>query len=305
MLKPRLPLPFTAVVAAALLASLLAGCGAGAGTAPPVPEDALGTPADGSAAQPVSETGSAPPGGLVVLAASSLSNAFDQIALAFEAAHPGVDVVVNYGSSSQLAAQLVQGAQADVFASANERQMGVAVEAGRIAVPTATFATNRLALITPAGNPAGLASVQDLAWPGVRLVMTVPGVPARDYADQLFASLSADPEYADPGYGEGYHAAVLTNLVSEESNVRLVAAKVALGEADAGIVYRTDITPEIADAVYLITIPDEYNVLAAYPVGVVSDAPHPGLAQAFVDFILSGEGQVILTGWGFGAAPGD
>jgi molybdate transport system substrate-binding protein len=174
---------------------------------------------------------------LTVFAASSLADVFDEIAAAFEAAHPGVTVARNYGGSSQLAAQLAEGAQADVFASANERQMQAALDAGRIDGDPLAFATNRLVVIVPADNPAQIVSMADLARPGVRLVLAAPGVPARDYTDQMIDALTADP-----AYGEAYRKAVYANLVSEEENVRQAAAKVALGEADAGT-FTSDVRP--------------------------------------------------------------
>lgn len=237
--------------------------------------------------------GPAAPTELVVMAASSLTNAFNEIAAAFEDAHPGVAVLPNYDSSSSLATQLVEGAPADVFASANNAQMNVAVEAGRITTDPLTFLTNRLTIIVPADNPGGLSTYEDLAKPGIALVLAAPGVPVRDYSDQSIALM-----------GEAaFQAAVYANLVSEELNVRQVATKVSLGEADAGIVYTSDVTPDIAASVQLIPIPDELNVLASYPIAVVEGAPAGDLAQAFVDFVLGPQGQAILAKWGFGPPP--
>ncbi len=156
------------------------------------------------------------------------------------------------------------------------------------------FAHNRLVLIVPADNPARIRSLRDLAQPGVLLVVAAPGVPVRDYTDTMLEWLAAAP-----GYGEAYRAAVLANIVSEEDNVRQVAVKVALGEADAGIVYRSDITPDITADVQALPIPDEYNVIAAYPIAVTGDSARPDLAQEFVETVLSGEGQVILDRWHF------
>ncbi len=235
---------------------------------------------------------------LIVFAASAFTEAFNELGAAFEARHAGMTVIFNYASSSQLATQLAEGAVADVFASANEKQMGVAVAAGRIKVPTVAFATNRLALIVPADNPAGITSFEDLAMPGLRLVTAVPGAPIRDYTDLLFEQVAADP-----AYGAAFRAAVYANIVSEEQNVRQVVAKVALGEADAAFVYVTDITPDIANDVQQIEIPEAFHVTATYLIGVVADAPHPEQAQAFVEFVLSEEGQAILSRWGFSPAP--
>ncbi|MCW5874049.1 MAG: molybdate ABC transporter substrate-binding protein [Anaerolineales bacterium] len=230
---------------------------------------------------------------LVVMAASSLTDAFNELADAFEAAHPGVDVLPNYASSSSLATQIVEGAPADVFASANFAQMNVAADASRIEGEPTAFLTNRLAIIVPADNPAGLQTYADLANAGIALILAAPDVPIREYSDQAI-SLMGD---------EAWQAAVYANLVSEELNVRQVATKVSLGEADAGIVYTSDVTPDIASSVLQIAIPDEMNVIASYPIAVVKDAPAGDVAQAFVDFVLSAEGQAILAKWGFGPRP--
>ena len=231
---------------------------------------------------------------LTVFAASSLTDAFTEISTAFEAEHPGVKVVFNFGGSSTLAAQLANGAPADVFASANAKQMQAAQDTGRIAGTPLTFARNRLVLIVPVDNPAHIQTLSDLAAPGIKLVLAAPGVPVRDYADAMLTKLAADPDY-----GAAYKTAVLANLVSEEDNVRQVAAKVALGEADAGIVYRSDVTPDINDQVTMLDIPDAVNTLAAYPIAITDNASDPQVAQAFIDYVLSDAGQNVLVKWNF------
>ncbi len=231
---------------------------------------------------------------LTVFAASSLTDAFGEIATAFEAAHPDATVVFNFGGSSTLATQLSEGAPADVFASANTKQMGVAQEAGRIAGKVRTFAKNRLVVIVPSDNPAGIQTLHDLAKPGVLLVVAAPGVPVRDYTDTMLKQLAAAP-----GYGDAYSQAVTANIVSEEENVRQVVAKVSLGEADAGIVYRSDVTPDVADRLVQIAVPDAYNTIATYPIALTNDTAQPELAQAFVDYVLSDAGQDTLVHWGF------
>lgn len=320
----RTPRALARLLAPGALALMLAACSGGDATPPPpesTPEGAISStavvgdpPAETAGAQepagdapPPATTGETaaaptplPEGDLVVFAASSLTDAFDALARAFEAQNGGITVVLNTAASSQLAVQINEGAPADVFASANEQQMGQAVLLGRMAGPTVSFATNQPAIIVPADNPANIESIEDLAEPGVRLVLAAPGVPIRDYANQVFEQMAVKPEY-----GLEFLDRLSANIVSEEDNVRQVAAKVALGEADAGVVYVTDITPEIADQVSQIAIPDEYHVTASYPVGVVADAPHAERARAFVDFLLSTEGQSILAQHGFGPAPGD
>ncbi|MBK8025570.1 MAG: molybdate ABC transporter substrate-binding protein [Chloroflexi bacterium] len=231
---------------------------------------------------------------LTVFAAASLTNAFEEIGTAFEAANPGVDVIFSFASSSDLAAQLVEGAPADVFASANNSQMTVARDGDRIAGSPGPFVKNRLVLILPADNPAGIATLRDLANEGVQLVLAAPAVPVRTYTDTMLERLAADS-----AYGEAYREAVLANLVSEEQNVRQVSAKIALGEGDAGIVYVSDVTPDINDDVIAIPIPDYLNTIATYPIAVTNDSAVPELAQAFVDYVLSEPGQATLVAWNF------
>ncbi|MBL8153150.1 MAG: molybdate ABC transporter substrate-binding protein [Anaerolineae bacterium] len=231
---------------------------------------------------------------VVVFAAASLTDAFEEIGTAFEADHADVRVVFSFAGSSTLATQLVEGAPSDVFASANFKQMQVVIDAGRMAEPVVIFARNRLVVIVPAENPGRIETLDDLARPGLRLVLAAEGVPVRDYTEAMLDQMAATDEY-----GPAYRTAVLVNVVSEEDNVRQVAAKVALGEADAGIVYLSDMTPNLSDQVMSIAVPDEFNTVAAYPIGVITDSAAPRLAQAFVDFVLSDEGQAILGRWNF------
>lgn len=231
---------------------------------------------------------------LTVFAASSLTDAFEDIAADFEANHPGVDVLFNFASSSDLATQLAEGAPADVFASANNTQMMAAREAGRIAGRPRVFARNRLVLIVPADNPAGITTLGDLANEGVQLVIAAPDVPVRTYTNTMLERMAADPTF-----GEDYRTAFMANVVSEEQNVRQVSAKVALGEADAGLVYVSDVTPDIADTVMTIHIPDELNTIATYPIGITDDAANPALARAFVNYVFSDAGQATLAAWNF------
>lgn len=237
---------------------------------------------------------SAAPTELVVFAASSLTDAFTEMAQAFEQENGGTAVILNFASSSQLAVQLGEGASADVFASANQRQMVVAITAGRVAAAEAVpFATNRLTILVPADNPAQISALADLSQPGIQLVLAAPGVPVRQYTDEILARL-----------GDDLAQSVYANLVSEEKNVRQAAAKVALGEADAAIVYTSDVTPEIANRVQQIAIPDDQNVTAVYPIAPLTDAMQPDLARQFIQFIHSPAGQEILLKWGLGI-PGE
>jgi molybdate transport system substrate-binding protein len=231
---------------------------------------------------------------LTVFAAASLTDTFEAIADAFEQANPGVNILFNFGGSSTLATQLDQGAPADVFASANDAQMQFAVDGGRITDTPITFAKNRLVLIVPTNNPANIQSLDDLANPGIQLILAAPQVPVRAYTDMMLEKMTGDASY-----GTVYRDAVLANLVSEEPNVRQVSAKVALGEADAGIVYASDITPDIVDDVIALPIPDAFNTIATYPIAMTNDTSQSALAGQFIDFVMSDAGQNILVEWGF------
>ncbi|MBZ0291140.1 MAG: molybdate ABC transporter substrate-binding protein [Anaerolineae bacterium] len=231
---------------------------------------------------------------LTVFAASSLTDAFLEIGTAFESANPNVRVVFNFGGSSTLATQLIEGAPADVYASANPNQMQVAQEAGRILNEPAIFAHNELVLVTPSDNPAGIESLRDLSGDNIKLVVAAPEVPVRQYTDTMLEQLAADADF-----GPAYRDAVYANVVSEESNVRQVMLKVVLGEADAGIVYSSDVTPDASDQVLRFPIPAAVNTIANYPIAVTTGSSHPDLAQSFVDFVRASEGQDILVKWGF------
>jgi molybdate transport system substrate-binding protein len=231
---------------------------------------------------------------LTVFAAASLTDAFNEIAAGFKKQYPGVEMLFSFGNSATLATQISQGAPADVFASANEKQMKVVQAAGNLAGEPAIFVKNRLVLVVPLANPAQAQSLKDLAKPGVKLILAAPGAPVRDYADAMLDKLAQDA-----AYGPDYKVAVLRNLVSEEDTVRGVAAKVALGEADAGMIYRSDVTLDLMAKVRMLPIPDAVNTIVAYPIAVVKGSPNAQLAQAFMDYVLSDAGQAILKKWNF------
>lgn len=229
---------------------------------------------------------------VIVFAAASLSEAFQEIGRRFET-QQGARVVFNFAGSQQLAQQLAQGAPADVFASANRAQMEAAVRAGRIAAGSErVFARNRLVVIVSPDNPAALRELRDLARPGVRVVLAAKEVPVGRYSLEALDKLAADP-----GYGSAFRDGVLRNVASYEENVRAVLSKVALGEADAGIVYVSDIAP--GSEVGRIEIPDAFNVIAEYPIAAVRDARQPELAQQFIAAVLSPEGQATLQRYNF------
>lgn len=230
---------------------------------------------------------------LLVFAASSLTDAFHALAAEFEAAHPGVHVVLNYGPSQALRAQIQEGGQADVFASANTAEVRALSEAGLVDEDSArTFASNRLVVVLPPDNPAGLASLRDLARPGVRLIVADPAVPAGQYTLRALEALAADA-----AWGAGFRDAFLANVVSQEETVRAVVAKVELGEADAGVVYTSDASH--AAQLLRLELPVQHNPLADYPIVRLRQSPHASLAQAFIDFALSAAGQRILETHGF------
>jgi molybdate transport system substrate-binding protein len=231
---------------------------------------------------------------LTVFAAASLADVFAQVDAGFVEADPGPGTVFNFAASDQLAQQILAGAPAEVFASANAAQMQIVVDAGLAdEAQVRVFARNRLVIAVPPDNPAGIASLADLATPGVRLVLAAAEVPAGRYALQILDNASADA-----AYGAGFPDAVLANVRSYEENVRAVLAKVVLGEADAGIVYLTD-AQSSEDDVVAIEIPLDFNVVAEYFIAPQSGAVHPDRARAFLDYLLSTEGQSILAGAGF------
>ncbi|MBX0327892.1 molybdate ABC transporter substrate-binding protein [Oscillochloris sp. ZM17-4] len=288
------------VLLALLLTLLLAACGGApsaqppaAPAAPPAAEPAAPTDSPPTA-EPAAEPAPAVETTLNVFAAASLTDAFKAIAPGFEAAHPGVTVVYNFAGSQQLATQLDGGAPADVFASANRKQMDAAIASARVAGGSEQiFVRNQLVVIAPGDNPAGITTLQDLTKPGLKLILADTAVPVGQYALDFLAKASALPEYT-----ETYSATVLSNVVSYENNVRVVLTKVALGEGDAGIVYTTDAALE-ADKLTLIAIPDELNTIASYPIAPVADSAAPELAQAFVDYVLSPAAQQVLAQYGF------
>ena len=223
---------------------------------------------------------------ITVFAASSLTEAFNEMAQTFEAANPGATVDLNFAGSSTLSTQILQGAPADVFASADEKQMGAVAE--EIVGTPQRFAGNSLVMVTPEGS--SLQTPEDLVRPGTLLVLAGPDVPAGRYALEVLENLNAL-------YGDGFSAQVLKNLVSEETNVRQVSAKVALGEADAAVVYATDAA--VTEGIHTVEISEAYNVEAAYSIVVVKGSAQRELAERFLEFVLSDEGRAILARYGF------
>jgi molybdate transport system substrate-binding protein len=220
-------------------------------------------------------------GEIVVFAAASLSDAFTELGAAFTAATPDAEVTFNFAGSSDLAAQIAEGAPADVFVSADLSNMTKLTDANKHGSEPIVFTTNLAQIVVEAGNPQGIVGVADLAREDLVVIACAPEVPCGRYAQQVLD-----------------RAGVAAELDSLEENVRAVVSKVALGEADAGIVYVTDVIAA-GDAVEGVDIPTVVNVVAEYPIVVTSESGNPTGARAFVDFVLSAEGQTTLESYGF------
>ena len=215
---------------------------------------------------------------LTVFAAASLTNTFTELGKQFEAEHDGTTVTFSFGGSSDLVEQIRSGAPADVFASADTTNMD---KLGDEAVDPRNFASNTLEIAVPPGNPAGIASFADLAEPGVKLVICAPEVPCGTATAQV-----------------AQNAGVTLEPVSEEQSVTDVLGKVTSGEADAGVVYVTDVKGAGA-AVEGVTFPESSSVVNTYPISTVRGSENADLGKEFVDFVLSDDGQQVLANAGF------
>lgn len=218
---------------------------------------------------------------VLVSAAASLTDAFVEIEAAFEEANPGVDVVLNLGGSSALREQILGGAPADVFASANPSNMAQVREAGEVDGEPRVFIRNRLQIAVPAGNPAGVTGPADLAREELLIGLCAEAVPCGEFGRQALANA-------------GVSAAVDTR----EPDVRALLTKIGAGELDAGIVYVTDVASSVGE-VDGVDIADADNVVAEYPIAVLTGAPNRDGATDFVEFVLSDEGRAILVKHGF------
>jgi len=252
------------VVCAAVAALVLAACSSSTTTAP----------SGSSSARKVSGT-------VVVFAATSLTDAFDKIGAQFEKAHPGVTVKFNYNGSSSLATSITQGAPADVFASAAPANMETVTKAGDASGTPQTFTSNTGEIMVESGNPQKIKSVKDLANPKVKVVVCAPAVPCGAVAQAIFKN-----------------AGVTVKPVSEEQNVGGVVTKVSLGEADAGIVYVTDVKANESKAEG-VPIPADQNDVTEYPIVEVKGAPNATAAKAFISYVLGPDGQQVLASFGF------
>jgi molybdate transport system substrate-binding protein len=282
-------IPILALLIAALLAATLT---TDLNTTPPkaVPPTSAPVP---PTATPFPSTTTVALRTLTVFAAASLTDAFTEIGHNFETAHQGIRVAFNFAGSQTLSMQLTQGASADIFASANHSEMDKVVAANLVQKDAPKdFLTNQLIVILPVKNPANVQTLQDLARSGLKLVLADKTVPAGKYALQIL-----DNMVKDASFGADFKTRVLANVVSNETDVKQVVAKVQLGEADAGIAYISDsvAAPELKT----IEIPSNLNVIAKYPISALVKAPQPELAAQFVAYVLSSDGQSILKKSGF------
>jgi len=262
-----------------LLGLLAAACGDDSGSSA---ASTAASVSDSTAASSSASATTAPVSGdITVFAAASLTAAFTDIGAAFTAANPEAKVTFSFDASSALVQQISQGAPADVFASADTSNMDKVSQAGLNGSEPVIFATNLLAIIVPKGNPAGVTGVADLANSDVKVVVCAPEVPCGKYASQIFDA-----------------AGITVRPVSQEQNVKGVVTKVTAGEADAGIVYITDVTAA-GDKAEAVSIPSDINVVAQYPIASVKASTHADVDQAFIDFVLSPDGQAILAKYGF------
>jgi molybdate transport system substrate-binding protein len=236
---------------------------------------------------------------LTVFTAASLTGAFGEIGQMYKN-ETGISVAFNFDGSQALRTQLENGAYADVFVSANLKQMKV-VENDRLMNNSSVviFTKNKLSLIVPKDNPAKIVNLSDLARPGVKIVMGTKDVPVGDYALQIISKMGNDS-----AYGHDYKEKVLANVISQETNVNYVVTKVALGEADVGFAYVSDITEDLTSKVDKIDIPDEYNVVAQYPMGVLLESKYPVESREFMSLVISDKGKAVLEKYGFAPVVG-
>ncbi len=242
-----------------------------------------------------SPTSSSPAASLTIYAAASLGPAISRAVAAFDADDPGVGITVSTDSSAALATKIEQGAPADLFLSADLTNPQRLVDEGLATGPVVAFATTRLTVIVPPGNPAGIGSPADLARPGVKVVAAGETVPITRYAEELVRNLAAQP-----GYSPDFEARYAANVVSREDNVAAVVSKIELGEGDAAIVYETDARSASGAVGVVGGIPGAANVTATYGGVIVRSASDAATARAFLDWLRGAGGQAVLAGFYFG-----
>ena len=283
---PRLPSYSLGLAIPLAVVALLVACGGD--------DDDAGPTAPGLSSTSVTSHADELTGEITVFAAASLTEAFNKVGGAFQKTHPETKLTFSFAASSALATQINEGAPADVFASADQAQMKVVTDKGSASGPR-LFAKNLPAVVVPKGSDT-VSTFADLAKPGLRLVLAAPDVPIGRYSRDILTKASTMPG----GVSADFSTKVLENLVSNEPNVRSVLTKVQLGEADAGIVYATDVPAAQGEATG-IDIPTQYNVVAEYPIAVLSASENKEVAEAFIAFILSDEGQAVMEEFGFSA----
>jgi molybdate transport system substrate-binding protein len=272
-----------------LLVGLVAGCGSSAGQSPiataqpsPAPSVAASGPASGAAVE------------LTIFAAASLAGVLDDVKMAYASSHPGTTLTISTDSSAALATQIEQGAPADVFLSADTTNAQRLVSGGFSTGEAVAFASNKLAIVAPADNPAGISTPADLAKAGLKLIAAGDEVPITAYAKQVVANLAKEP-----GYPAGFEAAYAANVVSKEDNVKAVIGKIEIGEGDAAIVYATD--AKASNDVTTIPVPEGANVTAKYAAIVVGASPDQEPARMFLGWLTGPDGKAVL--WRFGFLP--
>ena len=259
----------------------------------------------GSDDNPAANTSSSPAGAqsaqgkITVFAASSLTDSFNEIKAEFAKKNPNATIEFQFAGSPALRTQLEQGAKADIYASADVANMTQALQSSLVQDAGKVFVRNSLVIITPKKNTANITRPLDLNKSGIKLVLAAPEVPVGNYARQSFALMDKDASY-----GATFSAAVLKNVVSNESNVKQVVTKVQLGEADAGVVYGTDVTRDVQNDLNVIQIPNAHNVFAEYPIALTRSPRNSDVANAFIAYVTSSEGQAIMKKYGFQSAGG-
>lgn len=266
---------FLAVAGTAVAVIALAACGSSGSSG--------GSGSGGNATTSAAATTSGVSGSIQVFAAASLTESFKTIGTQFEVANPGTTVTFNFGASSALATQINNGSPADVFASASKKNMDQVVSAGA-AASSATFAKNVGEIAVPADNPANITSVNDLANSGVKVAVCQPQVPCGVIAATVFKN-----------------AGITVTPVSQEADVKGVLTKVSTGNVDAGIVYVTDVKSADPAKVKGVEIPDNLNASTSYPIASLTKAANKTTADAFVAYVLSPDGQKVLSDGGFAA----
>jgi molybdate transport system substrate-binding protein len=231
---------------------------------------------------------------ITVFTAASLTGAFTEIGQMYKN-ETNISVVFNFDGSQVLRTQIENGAYADIFVSANAKQMNLMKNDGFMNNSSITvFTKTKPVIIVPKDNPGKIQNISDLSKPGIKIVIGTKDVPIGDYTLQILAKLANDSIY-----GPEFRKLVMENVVSNETNVNYITSKVALGEADAGFAYKSDITKDLSSKITKIEIPDKYNVIATYPMGILKQSKYTPQAQEFINLVESDKGTAILEKYGF------